>query len=170
MNNGTIISQVGTRQSLYKSGATCSYTDVDYIKNIIMFNSPELSKDGLSGRIRFNDANGKIVQQLSLSNGVSRLLFEDKSVILISGLGAVDGISSYAYYGTESLLEFESASKEYQLGSVEGYVDALKAFYNAWKVKKGSIGAVVVAVDNVDVFNAISRDIFFEECYLLMVV
>lgn len=165
MNNGTIITQIGNKQHLFKDRESYPKEALNYIENIIIYNSSELSKDGVNGRIRFNDFDGNMSLQLILSNGVSKISDEDKVIVIIRG--EKGNIWSRAYYGVSSEVDFVSQKEVYSLGSVEGYINSLKNFYNSWKVNKGSLGAVVVVLDKLDIFSRVIKDDFFRECYVL---
>lgn len=164
-SNGVIVTCVGTTQNLFKDRETYPSSLCSNIESVISINSPELSKDGGKGRIRFLDSNGEERVQLDIDKGYSKMSDESKVVILINDVKG--SIRSYAYYGIDSELDYKEDSCVYSLNTDDGHVDAIKNFYNAWKINKGEVGAVVILTDRYGVFEKLIKDDFFNKCYVL---
>lgn len=165
INNGTIITQIGTKQQLFKDRETYPKQICDYIEDIISCNISEISDKGGTGRIRFLDENSTLKAQLSLCEGNSKLSNESMAIVLIRM--EKGSVKSPVYYGVDCSIDFLNNSNVYALDSVENCIKSLKNFYSSWSVSKGSIGVVVLIVDDYMVFERIISDDFFKYSYIL---
>lgn len=165
ISNGTIITQIGTKQQLFKDRETYPKAMCDCIEDLITCNISEISDEGGSGRIRFVGKDSKLITQLSLEGGNSELSHNDKAIILIRM--EKGSIKSPVYYGVDCRVEFRNNSNVYALDSVENCIESLKNFYSSWSVSKGNIGVVVLIIDDYMVFERIITDDFFKYSYIL---
>lgn len=165
INNGIIITQIGTKQNLFKDRETYPKQLCDYIEDIISCNISKFSDENNLGRIRFSDSTGKLVTQLTIDDGKSFLVDEKKCIILIRGINGK--VKSSVYYGVDCSVDFISTSIKYSLDSVDEYVDSLKNFYSSWSIGKGEVGAVILIIDDYNVFEKIVSDGFFKGSYIL---
>ena len=165
-NNGRIITQVGNDQVSFRDKGIFNNKMCDTIEHIITCDKTRLSEKGGNGRIRIIDENGDIVVQLNVIKGNSMMSDESSSIVLIRSKDNI--IVSHAYYGVEAELDFVSNCDEYYMSGVDKHISSLKSFYESWQVKKGSIGAVVVIVDDKKVFDEVVSDSFFDNCYVLL--
>lgn len=164
-NNGTIITQIGTKQQLFRDRETYPKEFCDYIENIITCDTSEISNEGGTGRVRFNTSDNKLVVQLSIDEGNSFISDNSKAIILIRLENKK--IKSPVYYGIDCKVDFKSDCNLYSLDSVIGCVESLKNFYSSWIMTEGSIGAVVLIIDDYKVFEKVISDDFFKYSYIL---
>ncbi len=164
-NNGTIITQIGTKQQLFRDRNSYPHELCDYIENIITCNSSELSSEGGTGRIRFNTLDNKLVVQLSINEGNSFISDNSKAIVLIRMLKGK--IKSPVYYGIDCSIDFKSNCNIYSLDTVDSCVESFKNFYSSWSLTRGSIGAVVLIIDDYRVFEKVISDDFFKYSYIL---
>ena len=165
MSNGSIVTCVGSSTNLFKDRESYPYGLCSSIESIVSINLPELSYEGGRGRIRFLDSNNNELVQLNIHKGYSRMSDESKSVILISDIN--NSIKSNIYYGIDCEVDFDDTSQSYSLSSDEGHVESIRNFYNAIKFTKGGVGAAVILVDRLGVFEKLLHDDFFNKCYIL---
>lgn len=164
-SNGTIITQIGIKQQLFRDRVSYPKELCDYIENIISCNSPSLSQEGGMGRIRFNTSNNKLVVQLSINEGNFFISDNSKAIILIR---MKEGqIKSPVYYGVDCSIDFKPNQSTYSLDTIDSCIESLKNFYSSWVISKGSIGAVVLIIDNYRVFKKVISDDFFKYSYIL---
>jgi len=164
-SNGTIIAQIGTKQQLFRDRETYPKEFCDYIENIITCNTSKLSAEGGTGRVRFNTSTNKLVVQLSVDGGNSFISDDSKAIILIRLEN--NKIKSPVYYGVDCNIDFKSDGNLYSLDSITGCVESLKNFYSSWTMTEGSIGAVVLIIDDYRVFEKVISDDFFRYSYVL---
>lgn len=164
-SNGTIITQIGTKQQLFRDRETYPKQLCDCIEDLISCNLSEISSDGGSGRIRFNSKDSKMVAQLTINDGKSFLSDEKQCLILIRLERG--RIKSPVYYGVECSVDFKSNSNVYSLDSIKDCIESLKNFYSSWSISKGEVGAVVLIIDDYSVFEKIVSDDFFKYSYIL---
>ena len=163
--NGTIITQIGQKQYLFRDRETYPRVMCDCIEDLISCNISEISDEGGNGRIRFLDKEGNLNLQLSLDGANSKLSDKSSSVVLIR---MCDGtIKSPVYYGVDCNISFSSKSNVYSLDGLENCVNSLKNFYSSWVVKEGNIGVVIFIVDDCSVFERVAFDDFFKYSYIL---
>lgn len=165
ISNGTIITQIGTKQQLFKDRETYPKAICDYVEDLVSCNISEISDEGGTGRIRFLDRNNELKIQLSLEGGNSELSDEGMAIVLIRM--EKGSVKSPVYYGVDCRVDFKNNSNVYALDSVENCVKSLKNFYSSWSVSKGNIGVVVLIVDDYMVFERIISDDFFKYSYIL---
>lgn len=164
-SNGTIITQIGTKQQLFKDRETYPKALCDCIEDLISCNIAEIANKGGIGRIRFNNKAYELVVQLMVGRDSSRLSHNDKALVLIRMENW--RIKSPVYYGIDCNIDFKSSSEVYALDTVENCVETLENFYSSWSVSKGSIGVVVIIVDNYMVFERIINHSLFKHSYIL---
>lgn len=161
-----IIVTVGTANKVLRDRETCPLAYCNRVEEVISCNKSKLvmNSNG-SGSVRFNDEGGKLVVQLTLDKVNSSLSDERSSIILIRG--HEDTLSANAYYGVDCDVDFSPRSNTYDLGSAEGYIKALKDFVESWVFSRGSLGAMLIIIDRLDVFEIIREDEAFKGVYLL---
>lgn len=165
MNRGKIVVQIGSTQRIFQGGDSHPEKDFDLIENLVTCDKSRLSTQGGSGRIRLVDSVGNMVVQLSIIQGNCIMSDEGRSIVVLRGRD--DSIKSYAYVGTESLVDFKSSEKKFLLDSVKNYISSLKSLYNSWKVQKGEISSIVIVKDK-SIFDALLKDSFFNNFYVLL--
>ena len=165
MSNGSIVTFIGTNTVLFRDRSSYPYGLCCNIGSLVSLNLPELSVYGTGGRLRFLDEDNNEKISLNICKGYSKMSDESKAIILISDID--NGVKSDIYYGVDCDVYFDNISQFFSLSSADGHIDAIKNFYNAIKFLKGGVGAVVILVDRLDVFEKLLQDDFFNNCYIL---
>lgn len=165
MSNRSITISVGKTQRFLQDRGIYPVEYCDIIEDLISCNKANLSKVGGSGSVRFTEENGHLVVGLVLDKVNSFISYANKSIICIRSKGG--SIKANAYYGDLCDVDFTPKSEVYSLDSVQNHVQALKDFMSSWVFKKGELGAEIIIVDRLDVFENIKYDDAFKNVYLL---